>query len=139
LVRLDQLADIRTVLGPIIINREEAHRRTIVMSNVKGRDLGSFVKDAETNIQQKLQLPAGYRLEWGGQYENQKRAQQRLAIVFPVSILIISALLHHQQLSDRVIGQIRSRGTALERESGQMRWPWPALFRHDNVLYHFRI
>jgi cobalt-zinc-cadmium resistance protein CzcA len=94
LVRLDQLADIRTVLGPIIINREEAHRRTVVMSNVKGRDLGSFVKDAETNIQQKLQLPAGYRLEWGGQYENQKRAQQRLAIVFPVSILIISALLY---------------------------------------------
>jgi cobalt-zinc-cadmium resistance protein CzcA len=94
LVRLDQLAEIRTVLGPIIINREEAHRRTVVMSNVKGRDLGSFVQDAETNIQQKLQLPAGYRLEWGGQYENQKRAQQRLAIVFPVSILIISALLY---------------------------------------------
>src|SRR6202023_3707432 len=45
-------------------------------------------------IQQKLQLPAGYRLEWGGQYENQRRAQQRLAIVFPVSLLIIAGLLY---------------------------------------------
>jgi len=94
LVRLDQLAEIRSVRGPIIINREEAHRRVVVMSNVAGRDLGSFVKDAETAVEQKLQLPPGYRLEWGGQYENQKRAQQRLAIVFPVSILIIAGLLY---------------------------------------------
>ena len=64
------------------------------MSNVSGRDLGSFVQDAEDAIQQKLQLPVGYHLEWGGQYENQQRAQQRLAIVFPVSLLIIAALLY---------------------------------------------
>jgi len=94
LVRLDQVAEIRTVRGPIIINREQAHRRIVIMSNVSGRDLGSFVRDAEAAVQQKLQLPAGYRLEWGGQYENQKRAQQRLAIVFPVSLLIIAALLY---------------------------------------------
>jgi cobalt-zinc-cadmium resistance protein CzcA len=94
LVRLDQVADIRTVRGPIIINREQAHRRVVIMSNVSGRDLGSFVRDSEAAVQQKLQLPAGYRLEWGGQYENQKRAQQRLAIVFPVSLLIIAALLY---------------------------------------------
>jgi cobalt-zinc-cadmium resistance protein CzcA len=94
LVRLDQLAEIRTVRGPIIINREQAHRRVVVMSNVTGRDLGSFVKDSEAAIEQKLQLPSGYRLEWGGQYENQKRAQQRLAIVFPASLLIIAALLY---------------------------------------------
>lgn len=94
LVRLDQLAEIRRVRGPIIINREEAHRRSVVMSNVTGRDLGSFVKDAEAAVQSGLQLPVGYRLEWGGQYENQRRAQKRLLIVFPVSILIISALLY---------------------------------------------
>ena len=94
LVRLDQVAEIRVVRGPIIINREQAHRRIVIMSNVSGRDLGSFVQDAETAIQQKLQLPAGYHLEWGGQYENQQRAQQRLAIVFPVSLLIIAALLY---------------------------------------------
>jgi cobalt-zinc-cadmium resistance protein CzcA len=94
LIRLDQVAEIRVVRGPIIINREQAQRRIVIMSNVSGRDLGSFVRDSETAVQQKLQLPPGYRLEWGGQYENQKRAQQRLAIVFPVSLLIIAALLY---------------------------------------------
>jgi len=64
------------------------------MSNVSGRDLGSFVQDAEAAVSQKLQLPSGYRIEWGGQYENQKRAQARLAIVFPVSLLIIAGLLY---------------------------------------------
>ncbi len=94
LVRLDQLAEIKTVGGPILINREQAQRRAVVMSNVSGRDLGSFVKDCKSAIAGKLLLPPGYRLEWGGQYENQQRAQQRLLIVFPVSLLIISALLY---------------------------------------------
>jgi cobalt-zinc-cadmium resistance protein CzcA len=82
------------VRGPIIINREQAQRRIVIMSNVSGRDLGSFVKDSEAAVQQRLQLPPGYRLEWGGQYENQQRAKHRLAIVFPVSLLIIAALLY---------------------------------------------
>ena len=94
LIRLDQVAEIRQVRGPILINREQAHRRVVVMTNVSGRDLGGFVKDAETAVEQKLQVPAGYRLEWGGQYENQKRAQARLLIVFPVSLLIIAGLLY---------------------------------------------
>jgi cobalt-zinc-cadmium resistance protein CzcA len=94
LVRLDQLAEIRTIRGPIIISREEGRRRAVVMSNVSGRDLGSFVNDAKAEIEQKLPLTTGYSLEWGGQYENQKRAQQRLAIVFPISVLIIAALLY---------------------------------------------
>jgi len=94
LIHLDQIADLHNVRGPILINRENAHRRVVVMSNVSGRDLGSFVSASEQAVSQGLQLPAGYRLEWGGQYENQKRAEQRLAIVLPVSILIISALLY---------------------------------------------
>ena len=94
LVRLDQVADIRQVRGPILINREQAHRRVVVMTNVEGRDLGGFVKDAEAAVQKQLPLPPGYRLEWGGQYENQKRAQARLLIVFPVSLLIIAGLLY---------------------------------------------
>ena len=94
LVRLDQVAEIKTVGGPILINREQAHRRAVVMSNVSGRDLGSFVKDCKAAVALKMPLPPGYRLEWGGQYENQQRAQQRLLIVFPVSLLIISALLY---------------------------------------------
>jgi heavy metal efflux system protein len=94
LVRLDQVANVRQVRGPILINREQAQRRAVVMTDVEGRDLGGFVKDAEAAVQSRLQLPAGYRLEWGGQYENQKRAQARLLIVFPVSILIIAGLLY---------------------------------------------
>ncbi len=94
LVRLDQVAEIRTVGGPILINREQAHRRAVVMSNVSGRDLGSFVKECRTQIEQQLTLPPGYHLEWGGQYENQRRAQTRLLLVFPVSLLIIAALLY---------------------------------------------
>ncbi|WP_419806719.1 efflux RND transporter permease subunit [Terriglobus sp.] len=94
LVRLDQVADIRQVRGPILINREQAQRRAVVMTSVEGRDLGGFVHDAETAVTKRLNLPAGYRLEWGGQYENQRRAQARLLIVFPVSVLIIAGLLY---------------------------------------------
>ncbi len=94
LVRLDQVAEIRQVRGPILINREEAHRRVVIMSNVEGRDLGGFVRDAEAAIGKQLPMPPGYHLEWGGQYENQQRAQARLLIVFPVSLLIIAGLLY---------------------------------------------
>ena len=94
LVRLDELAEIREVRGPILINRENAVRRAVVTSNVEGRDLGSFVEDCRKAVASGIQLPSGYRLEWGGQYENQRRAQQRLTIVFPISILIIAALLY---------------------------------------------
>ena len=94
LVRLDQVAEIRQVRGPILINREQAHRRVVVMSNVEGRDLGGFVKECEDAVAKQLPLPPGYRLEWGGQYENQQRAQARLLIVFPVSLLIIAGLLY---------------------------------------------
>ncbi len=94
LVRLDQVATIRQVRGPILINREGAHRRSVVMSNVAGRDLGGFVKDAKDAVVQAVQLPPGYTLEWGGQYENQQRAQARLLIVFPVSLLLIAGLLY---------------------------------------------
>lgn len=93
IVRLDQVANIRQVRGPILINREQAQRRAVVMTNVEGRDLGGFVKAAEAAIDKQLPLPDGYRLEWGGQYENQKRAQARLLIVFPVSLLLIAGLL----------------------------------------------
>jgi len=94
MVRLDQVATIRQVRGPIIIGREQARRRIVVMSNVSGRDLGSFVKDSKAAVSKQLHLPAGYRLEWGGQYENQQRAQARLAIMLPISILIIAGLLY---------------------------------------------
>ncbi len=94
IVRLDQVTDITTVLGPVLINRENAHRRSVVMTDVAGRDLGGFVKEAQQRIAQQLQLPQGYSLQWGGQYENEQRAQKRLALVLPLSLLIIASLLY---------------------------------------------
>ncbi len=94
LVHLDQIAEIRQVRGPIIIGREQAQRRVVVMSNVNDRDLGGFVEDCKKAVARDVPLPAGYRLDWGGQYENQQRAQARLLIVFPVSVLIIAGLLY---------------------------------------------
>ncbi|HSU33074.1 MAG TPA: CusA/CzcA family heavy metal efflux RND transporter [Bryobacteraceae bacterium] len=92
-VQLRQVADIRTVQGPEMVNREDARRRVAVQASVRGRDLGGFVKAAQQKIAHGMKIPPGYRLDWGGQFENQKRANQRLAIVLPVSIVIIFALL----------------------------------------------
>ncbi len=94
LVRLDQVTDIRRMPGPILINRENAHRRVVISTNVEGRDLGSFVKEAQRQIAAKLPLPAGYSTEWGGQYQNEQAAEARLALVLPLSLLIISGLLY---------------------------------------------
>jgi heavy metal efflux system protein len=93
LVSLDQVSDIRQVQGPEIINREDSQRRIVVQANVRGRDLGSFVAEARGAIGRQVKLPAGYFLDWGGQFENQQRAMTRLAIVVPAAILIIFALL----------------------------------------------
>jgi cobalt-zinc-cadmium resistance protein CzcA len=93
-IRLDQVARIVEVRGPVVINRENARRRAVVNSNVEGTDLGSFVRAAEAAVTSGMKLPSGYHFEWGGQYENQQRAQKRLLIVFPVSVLLISALLY---------------------------------------------
>ncbi len=94
LVRLDQVTNISRVSGPILINRENAHRRIVVSTDVEGRDLGSFVTDAQKAIAAKLVLPMGYSTEWGGQYQNEKQAEARLALVLPLSLLIIGGLLY---------------------------------------------
>ncbi|MBM3522787.1 MAG: efflux RND transporter permease subunit [Alphaproteobacteria bacterium] len=92
-VALDQIARLRAVRGPEVVNREHSQRRIVVQSNVRGRDLGSFVAEVRTRIEAQVQLPAGYALEYGGQFENQQRAMRRLAVVVPAAILIIFALL----------------------------------------------
>ncbi len=94
LVRLDQVADITRTGGPILINREDAQRRVLVSTDVKGRDLGSFVKEAQQKIARQLPLPPGYTLAWGGQYQNEQVAEARLAIALPLSLLIICGLLY---------------------------------------------
>lgn len=92
-VRLNQIARIAVEQGPEVINREGAQRRIVVQCNVRGRDLGSFVGEAQDRINRALKLPAGYSIEWGGQFENQDRAVRRLMIVLPLSIAIIFGLL----------------------------------------------
>jgi cobalt-zinc-cadmium resistance protein CzcA len=92
-ITLDQVATIRQVAAPEIINRENSQRRIVVQANVRGRDLGSFVAEARQLVEEKVTLPSGYFFAWGGQFENQQRAMARPAIMVPAAILIVFALL----------------------------------------------
>ena len=94
LVRLSQVAKLTTVRGPESVSRENTQQRVVVQCNVRGTDLGSFVAAAQTRMAQQVQLPAGYSIDWGGQFENQQRAQKRLMIVFPISLAAIFLLLY---------------------------------------------
>ena len=93
-VKLSQVARVRVVRAAIEIDREEGQRRVVVMSNVRGRDLGSFVKEVQANIARDIKLPAGYSIEYGGQFENQERATKRLALIIPIVVSVIYILLY---------------------------------------------
>ncbi|MBA3855947.1 MAG: CusA/CzcA family heavy metal efflux RND transporter [Cyanobacteria bacterium PR.3.49] len=93
-VPLKSIADIRLPRGTAMINREETYRRTAVLANVRGRDLGSFVGEAMERIKKEVKIPKGYSLVFGGQFENQQRAMQRLAIVVPIVLALIFLLLY---------------------------------------------
>jgi heavy metal efflux system protein len=93
-VTLGQVAHVRVTRGAETINREEGQRRIVVMSNVRGRDLGSFVTEVQNRINQDVKLPAGYFIEYGGQFENQHRAMRRLAFVVPLTLAIIFGFLY---------------------------------------------
>ncbi len=92
-VQLSQVATIGLVEGPPTISRENAQRRVVIQTNVRDRDMGGFVADAQQAVAQKVQLPPGYIVTWGGQFENQQRAQQTLSIVVPISLGLIFLLL----------------------------------------------
>jgi cobalt-zinc-cadmium resistance protein CzcA len=92
-IPLKQIADIRIVEGPSSINREDGQRRIVIEANVEGRDIGSFVEEGQRLLSQKVKLPVGYYVSWGGQFENQQRAMKRLSIVVPLSITLIFFLL----------------------------------------------
>lgn len=92
-VPLSQIADIRRSSGPEVIQRQDSQRRIIVQANVRGRDLGGFVEEAQTLIEGNIRLPFGYHLGWGGQLEHQERAMARLGLVLPVVLLIVFFLL----------------------------------------------
>ena len=93
-VRLGDVAQVKVTRGAEVINREEGQRRIVVMSNVRGRDLGSFVSEVRQKIEGEVKLPAGYSVVYGGQFENQKRATRRLILVIPLTLAIIFALLY---------------------------------------------
>lgn len=93
-VPMRELVDMTVDNGLVMINREDGERRTGVLINVRGRDLGSFVEELQKKVADQLQLPKGVKLVWGGQFENQQRAMQRLTIVVPIVLLIIFVLLY---------------------------------------------
>jgi cobalt-zinc-cadmium resistance protein CzcA len=92
-IPLAQLADVKLVEGPAQISREDTRRRIGVELNVRGRDIGSFVRDAQDAIDEQLKLPPGYYLTWGGTFENLQRASARLLIVVPLALFLIFVLL----------------------------------------------
>lgn len=95
-VPLGQLARIRVDRGATLVKSENGQLMTIVYADVRGRDVGSYVKDAQALVSRELHLPAGYRLEWSGQFEAMQRAEQRLRVVVPLTLAVIFLLLYAQ-------------------------------------------
>ena len=92
-VHLSSVAAIDRPEGAVKLTRENAARFAVVLANVGGRDLVSFVEEAQAAVRQNIPLPSGYSLEWGGQFENQRRAAQRLAVVVPIALTLIFFVL----------------------------------------------
>ncbi|MCI1016748.1 CusA/CzcA family heavy metal efflux RND transporter [Herbaspirillum huttiense] len=92
-VPLGEVASLNVAPGPNQISREDGKRRIVVSANVRGRDLGGFVADAERQLQSEVKIPTGYWTTWGGQFENLQSATQRLQIVIPVALLMVFVLL----------------------------------------------
>jgi Cu(I)/Ag(I) efflux system membrane protein CusA/SilA len=93
-IPLAQVANIREVNGASMISSENGLLRGTVLLNVRGRDVGSFVEEAKQVLRERVRLPAGYYVEWSGQYENQQRARARLLVVMPIVLAVIFVLLY---------------------------------------------
>jgi len=92
-IRVGDIAEIRREPGAVKIDRENASRFALVQAFVDGRDLVGFVEDAQAEVAAKVKLPPGYRLEWGGEFENQRRASERLGLVVPIALAMIFVVL----------------------------------------------
>ncbi|MDN5870116.1 MAG: efflux RND transporter permease subunit [Nitrococcus sp.] len=92
-VQLAQVAEIKTIVGPRRVRRENTQRYITVQANVVGRDMGSFVAAAQKTIERRVELPSGYYIDWGGQFELQQAAFARLAVVVPITVALIFLLL----------------------------------------------
>jgi Cu(I)/Ag(I) efflux system membrane protein CusA/SilA len=93
-IPLAQLVEFRIAIGPPMISSENGLLQALVLMNVRGRDLGSFVEEAKKVVAEQVKVPTGYFLKWSGQYEDQLRAKQRLQLVVPAVVLIIFILLY---------------------------------------------
>lgn len=94
LIPIAQVASVTEEEGPAQISREQLRRRIRVEVNIRGRDLVSFVNEAKAAVAREVRLPEGYKLEWGGQFENFERASQRLGLVVPAALAIILCMLY---------------------------------------------
>ena len=92
-VPLAAVANLARVAGPVKVDHQDAARLVVIQANVTGRDLVGFVEEAKTRVAAEIKLPAGYRLAWGGQFENQQRAAKRLMLVVPVALALIFHIL----------------------------------------------
>ena len=92
-VALGDVATVQVRQGASMITRQGGGRIALIKSNLRGRDMGSFIEEAQKKVQEQVNLPPGYTLAWGGQFENQQRANQRLLVIVPLSALLIFSLL----------------------------------------------
>ena len=92
-IRIQDVADVRLTQGPAQVSREQGKRKLTVESNVTGRDIGGFVEEAQAAVQAQVDLPPGYLIDWGGQFENQERANDRLMLILPITLAIVFVLL----------------------------------------------
>jgi cobalt-zinc-cadmium resistance protein CzcA len=91
---LSSFADVHVDFGRTQINREQGGRFLALKCNIEGRDMGSFVNEAQSRVQREVKLPEGYYFTWGGEFENQRRAMRRLEIIVPISVAVIFLLLY---------------------------------------------
>lgn len=94
LVRASDIATVKQIAGPVKLEHENGSRFAMVQAFVSGRDLVGYVEEAKTDISTNVKLPSGYRIVWGGQFENQQRASARLMIVLPISLILIFVVLY---------------------------------------------
>jgi len=105
---LDAVANVELALGPNQVSSENGKRRIVVQANVRGRDIGSFVGDAQQRIDSEVKLPAGSWLGWGGQFENLVEAKKRLSVVVPICFVVIFMLLYSTLRSVRYAAMVFS-------------------------------
>ena len=105
-VSLETIARVSAAEGPEVINREDAQRRIVIQANVRGRDIGGFVAEAQEAIEAQVDLPPGYYISYGGEFENQQRAMARLYLVVPISLFLIFILLFSSVKSTAQAGLI---------------------------------